>query len=375
MKIVLNGSYGFANFGDDLFNLTSVLGASRFWKGHAVEILGPPVGGVAARFRVPGCFPRALFTTPGFAGKVSRLAFLVAALLRSDLMVYAGGSTLSHGSIMKKVQRVAAERGVTKFAAIGVSIGPFLDQTDEDEAARFLRKFTYFSVRDRKSVELLARMHVPATPTLARDLVGALPLLLPPEAGVARERKGLGISVCGYERNFGGDPEVEDRRNSALFEGIAQFVKRECVPVRIFCLNTLPKSGDGPLSVQLRDRLDRQGAEVELISAQDNLLGVWEGLASCRAVLSVRLHGGITAYLRGVPFSLVEYHRKCTDLLDDIGQPAALRIAGDCKHPDQVDQVLTRLFRNPELPALPREIYSREAVLNFTDVPWATVAG
>lgn len=380
MKITLNGYYGFANYGDELFNLTTVLAARRWWAAHRLDILGPPVEGIDADFRVPGWFPPKLYTAPGLAGKLSRLAFLIAAVLRRDLIVYAGGSTLSYGSIMKKFQRMAAERGTVEFAAIGVSIGPFLDEADEAEAARFLRRFTYFSVRDRKSVDLLAKMLVPVKPLLARDLVGALPLLLPPEdsqrtTGVARDRKILGISLCHYERLFGGDTAVEDRRNAALIEGVAKFAKREGIPVRIFCLNTHPRWGDEKLSRELQARLEQQGTDVEWISAKDNLLGCWHGLASCRAVLSVRLHGAITAYLCGVPFSLVEYHRKCTDLIEDIGQPEALRIRADCSEPGVVEQILDRLYLKSELPSMPRETYSREAALNFTQVPWATAAG
>ncbi len=380
MRITLNGYYGFANYGDELFNLTTVLAARRWWSAHPVDILGPPVPGIEAEYRVPSWFPATIYTAPGLFVNASRLAFLAWAMLRRDMLLYAGGSTLSYSSILKKFQRIAAERNVTKFAAIGVSIGPFSDAADEAEAARFLRKFTYFSVRDRKSLDLLEKMDVPVKPLLARDLVGALPLLLPdggaPRTAVpAQPRRVLGISVCHYERLTGGDTAVEERRNAALCEGLERFVKRERVPVRIFCLNTHPHSGDEKFSGELAARLGRQGAEVEVISARENLLGCWHGLASCAAVLSVRLHGAITAYLCGVPFTLIEYHRKCTDLLDDLGQSAALRIGAGSADPAAVEQVLDRLFRDPPSPALPRETYIAEAALNFTQVPWACGTG
>jgi len=373
MKITLNGYYGFANYGDELFNLTTALAARRWWAGHQVDILGPRVTGIEARFRVPDWFPSSLYTAPGFAGKLSRLSFLGAAMLTRDLLVYAGGSTLSLGSIMKKIQRMAAERGLTRFAAIGVSIGPFADADDEAEAARLLRKFTYFSVRDRKSVACLERMQVPIQPLLARDLVGALPLLLPAESKDEQTAAPtLGVSICPYERFYRGDPAIEDRRNAALSEGIARFAKREGLRVRIFCLNTHPRWGDAALSGQLQGLLQARGVEAEMISARDNLLGCWRGLGACTAVLSVRLHGAITAYLLSVPFALVEYHTKCTDLLEDIGQPAALRLGAQLDDPAAVDQILEQLFRRPAPPALPRETYTAEAALNFTRVPWVT---
>jgi polysaccharide pyruvyl transferase WcaK-like protein len=86
------------------------------------------------------------------------------------------------------------------------------------------------------------------------------------------------------------------------------------------------------------------------------------------------MHAGITAYLTGVPFALVEYERKCTDYLDDIGQPASLRLGGDLSDPAQVEQVIDRLFRREGQPSLAPQTYSSEAAMNFTRAPWAVNA-
>jgi polysaccharide pyruvyl transferase WcaK-like protein len=374
MKITLNGYYGFSNYGDDLFNLTSVLGAARWWPGHEVDILGPPVKGINSPFRVPAWFPKALYTAPGLGGKVSRLAFLSGALAARDLLVYAGGSTLSHGSLLKRLQRVAAEREWTRFSAIGVSVGPFSDAADEAEAARFLRRFSFVSVRDRQSLAFLERMQVPYEPVMARDLVGALPLLLPAASSASPgpgARRTLGVSLRLFECHSGGDTVKEDQRNAALMEGISRFAHREDVMVRIFCLNTHPRWGDMTLSRRLQDQIVRQGAVAEMVSCEDPLLGNWHGLAACTAVLCVRMHAGITAYLTEVPFALVEYHEKCTDYLDDIGQARELRLGGNLDDPEQVVAILDRLFHNAPRPALPAYTYAREAAANFTAAPWA----
>jgi polysaccharide pyruvyl transferase WcaK-like protein len=223
---------------------------------------------------------------------------------------------------------------------------------------------------------MLGKMRVPLKVRVARDLAGALPLLLAGQGGEiptpsADARPVLGISVCHFERLMGGDTAVEARRNAALCDGLERFLRHEPMAVRIFCLNTHPRWGDAVFSQELAQRLSGLGVEVECISARDNMLGCWRGLASCRAVLSARLHGAITAYVSGVPFALVEYHRKCADFLDDIGQPAELRIAADCDDPAVIEQILTRLFRSPEMPRIPRKIYIAEAAQNFTQVPWA----
>jgi len=75
-----------------------------------------------------------------------------------------------------------------------------------------------------------------------------------------------------------------------------------------------------------------------------------------------------------VPVTLVEYHRKCVDMMDDIGQVAELRIGAECTDPSAFEQVLERLFRGPAPPRLPRETYMTEAARNFTQVPWITKA-
>ena len=377
MKITLNGYYGFSNYGDDLFNLTSILGAQRWWPGHQLDILGPPVNGIDAKFRVPSWYPQGLYTAPHFGGKMSRLAFLAAALMTRDVMLYAGGSTLSYGSILKKLQRIAAERSWTKFAAIGVSVGPFADEADQAEAARFLRHFTFISVRDQQSVALLEQMQVPVKPLFARDLVGALPLLLPANEHAresASSKPTLGVSLRPYECHSGGDVALEKRRNAALFEGINRFAKHGGALVRIFCLNSNPRWGDMELSLQLQSYLRERGTPTDIVSCEDNLIGTWHALAACTAVLCVRMHAGITAYLTGVPFALVEYERKCTDYLDDIGQPASLRLGGDLSDPAQVEQVIDRLFRSEGQPTLAPQTYSSEAAMNFTRAPWAVNA-
>jgi polysaccharide pyruvyl transferase WcaK-like protein len=112
----------------------------------------------------------------------------------------------------------------------------------------------------------------------------------------------------------------------------------------------------------------------EIITSEDHLLGCWHSLAACDAVLCVRMHAGITAYLNNVPFALVEYHEKCTDFLDDIGQPSSLRITANAADPDKVVALIERLLRRDGHPTLSPETYALEAAANFTAAPWATPA-
>jgi polysaccharide pyruvyl transferase WcaK-like protein len=371
MKISLNGYYGFANYGDDLFNLAATLGAQRWWPDHSIDVLGPPVVGVAAHFCVPRWLPARLYTSPGLAGKLIRLGFFVKAMLWSDVILHAGGSTFTSGrTLRKRIERFAVEHGLCKFAAMGISVGPFDDDDGEADTERLLRRFVFLAVRDKFSLTLVEGWKMPHPPVLGRDLAGVLPLLLP--ASPPGADKVLGVSMCHVERYRAGDTGLEARRNAALFEGIAEFAQRTGTKVRVFCLSCHPVSGDETISSELERHLQARGVAVEIVSTHDNMLGCWHGLAACQAVLSIRLHGAITAYLCGVPFALVEYQRKCTDFVTDIGQPAALRLGADCADAAEIVQLLMRLFDHPEMPAMSCAAYASEASLNFTQAPWAT---
>ena len=64
-------------------------------------------------------------------------------------------------------------------------------------------------------------------------------------------------------------------------------------------------------------------------------------------VISMRLHGAVLAYLLGVPFALNEYHQKCTDFCDDIGQLGHRRWPRLSPHPDPTTLVLGLLSEEP----------------------------
>jgi polysaccharide pyruvyl transferase WcaK-like protein len=370
MRIALNGYYGYANYGDELFNLAATLGARRWWPDHQVSVIGPPVPGVKANFYVPSWIPADLYTSTGIAGKLVRLAFFLCAMLRNDVILHAGGSTLTSGrTLRKRIERFAALRGIVRFAAIGVSVGPFSNEADQEKTAELLRRFTHLSVRDRLSLELLDSMALPFKSVLGRDLAGVIPLLLPSAKETADSPQAvLGVSLC----NFGGDPGLEAKRNAALIDGVVSYAQRTNVLVRIYCLNCHPTFGDEQLSLLLLLRLQQANARVELVRAKNNLIACWHSIAACQAVISVRLHGAITAYLCGVPCALIEYHRKCTDFLEDIGQPTALRITSDCTDANFVDELLTRLFDKPPMPVMPCVEYMKDATASFTTAPWVS---
>jgi len=272
---------------------------------------------------------------------------------------------------MRNVQHLAAKLGLARLAGIGLSLGPFHTSEDERRCAEFLKRFEYLAVRDHASCDLARSMDLPYEVVQSRDLAGLLPAAVAPQTAASDARRPLGVALCNYESYAGGDVGIEKLRNEAFFAAVSEFASERRTLVRIFCLNVNPATGEDDICRQLAARLDDAGVEHEVVSATDGVVGVWRRIAECSAMVSIRLHGGISAYLAGVPFCLVEYHGKCTDFLDDVGQHGSLRIASEVDSPDAILAVLAHLTQAPRRPELSPAIYKEESKLNFSAAPWA----
>jgi len=91
--------------------------------------------------------------------------------------------------------------------------------------------------------------------------------------------------------------------------------------VNIICLNQNNINGDLMLCNLAKKLLQLANINAKLIKYKD--IGVeetWKEISKLDFFVSVRLHGAITAYLNKVPFYLYEYHEKCTEFLNFIGE-------------------------------------------------------
>jgi polysaccharide pyruvyl transferase WcaK-like protein len=100
---------------------------------------------------------------------------------------------------------------------------------------------------------------------------------------------------------------------------------------------------------------------------------IYRELKSCDAIFGVRLHSAILAYSAGVPFTLVEYHRKCSDFLDEIKYHQHLRV-GDCAaSSSETVNVLNQLLSMQHGSAVGDFAVADariEAMKNFTEAPF-----
>ena len=370
--VIFTGYYGMQNYGDDLFGVISAYGAKTWWPQFAPTILGPRIAGQTERFSVPGFISADSYASDGKAGKLIRTLFATKELLAGSKFVFSGGSLFSsnRSRIMDMAERISKVNG-KKFSAIGVSIGPFDSRASEAAVVSFLRCFEYVSVRDKASYALLQSYQLDAHIAVGRDLAGIAPALAGTVEKSAGETRVIGYAPC----NIGSKPETT-RRIDDLF--IATVSKQRDVRVKVFSLNSHAIHGDQQRSTYVSERLRAAGVAVDVIDyARRGVLGTWRDIAACDAVVSVRLHGAITAYLSGVPFILFEYHKKCSDFLDDIGQPDAIRVRTDdaslaSEVSGDFEQKLQRLFTNQVAPRLSPKLYAEESTRHFTGAPWVS---
>lgn len=325
-KILFTGYYGFDNFGDDLFSLACVQGLQDSEFTDDFAILAPPIKGISARFIVPERL-RSTYTGQGLVGKLLRLTFMIYGCLRYDEVVLSGGSVVASKSShrMRRVQSWLARLKICQLSAIGISVGPFDSEQDRDDARAFLNLLRHVSVRDDASYHNCKALGITSNLHLHGDLAGCLHLerIDRPE----QAQRVLGVSICRYESLIGGDIEPEQQRLRAIFSGVSDFASEHDYAVSVLVLNSNESVGDIGASKALAENLTQCGIPTRLVD-YDCPIASLDEIANCSLFLSIRLHGGIAAYLLQIPFVLVEYHEKCTHFLDDIAMVDEQRISG-----------------------------------------------
>jgi polysaccharide pyruvyl transferase WcaK-like protein len=375
-NLAFTGYYGMRNYGDDLFGLICAHAARRHWGVNHPRLISPPIPGVDAAYAIDGPLGASWFGASGLSGRLYRLAVMAVESVRNDMIVLGGGSVLSAGNMGTRdlLRWSSAARGL-RLAGIGVSIGPFASTTAERRVARFLHRFEYLAVRDSESIDWARSLGVRCPVFQTTDLAGLMPTLIGEAVPVSTTASSapLGLSLCRYESLTDGDVERELRRNAAIVEATVDCARRHGLAVRIFSLNGHPAFGDDALALSAHEQCRRAGVAADIHSyAALGVEATWRALASCRAILSVRLHGAITAHVSAVPFALVEYHRKCTAFLADIGQAESLRLSAAATDSAAFARVLDHMLADPLPPAMSVSSFRSGALETFTRAPWAS---
>lgn len=371
MKAVFNGYYGMQNAGDDAFLEVAAWGAQKYWGVDDCLFFSPALPQLQHR-------ARALDAFVGYGSFGKALYELASA----DRFVSAGGSTF-HSPLHKTDLRTYAAwkkrlhlPGLT--GAIGISLGPYTSAEGERSIVRYLRSLDFLALRDQHSYELACSYQLPYAPVRAFDLAALLPDILP--AATAAQLRGqdwraahpdhkiIGISLCHYERYTGGDARKEARRLAFVLQLLGQLRQRPGTRFRFFLFNGHPQMGDAAATQEVINALEAAGPlDYELVPYLANVAQTYAAIGDCDLLLSTRLHASIFACYARVPFFLIEYHRKCSDFLEDVGQLQAYRLHDAERDHQSVATAMDALLSGTPY-VLPRhwDATRARALLNFT---------
>lgn len=320
---VLEGYFGMRNAGDDAFCVvaTSVLserlGFARLAIVAAHEDL--PILPALAR----GILPR----PPRTRGHTR--AATVAGKLRHRLVLHTGGSTLQRMNQRRCDEALLQRTGSISCHGLSVSVGPFRNTDDERSIREFLKRFHSISLRDAGSFERTDAMSLDVPLCRSFDLAVLAPGRLRSVTRCSqRSRPRLGVALRLFESVEGGSIEVEHRRilrTIGLLKAVAELVDYEPV---LLAFNGHPSKGDVGLANLIADEL-KAVVPCTVESYEGDVASMLAAVASCDAVLAMRLHAGVFAYATGVPFAMIDYHPKCVEFGESVGLPPDLVFAGD----------------------------------------------
>lgn len=365
-KVLFSGYYGQQNTGDDAFCAISAWGAKHYWKTKETCFLSrqipefPFLGKPVLRER---CF----FRGQGLLETICHLAI-------TPILVFSGGSIFHsscYGFSTRKIIDIAQSLKRIKTGAIGVSLGPYKTSEDRKGVKDFISKFSFLVLRDMRSYEDACSMNLPYKPVLAFDLAGLLPQVfgfVKETVSTAKDKSILGVMLCHFEKYTNGDIENEKRREAFIADTLYKVSHEMPVTIRFFVFNGNKVYGDSALTKHIANTLSDK-ATIEIIPYSPAPGLMWQKINQCHAVFSVRLHGAIFACMAKTPFLMVEYHRKCTDFLDDIGYIDKWRIGDMEVSADYAASLLIDMLnRKAGDFSIDIDSLTRKAELNFVSV-------
>lgn len=309
------GYYGMSNFGDDLFVKVLRDNLPRAFPDVRPLFMAPVSLLPASTPSHPTSLLGGWFDRPGVGGSLARLAFAAKTLHVPGPLFLGGGSTLQD---VTGTMRLGLSVRSRSLFMLGVSLGPFSSRSAQDRVATAVRSASGVWVRDAPSLERATAFGAQAV--FGGDLAGLLEM---PRGAEVDGRGGLGLAPS----SAAGAAASAEQTVKFLTLAERAVRKNEVNEIVVFALNGHPVWGDVALASQAVDALRERRLPVRLVRYEtQGLMGVIEEMQNLKYLDSGRLHGGVVAFLAGVPFRLLEHHAKCADFLDDVGQPQELRI-------------------------------------------------
>lgn len=365
-KILFTGYYGQRNTGDDAFIEVASWGAKKYWSSPETRFLAKKRRLPKTELKIKG-YPLSFPKSYRF-----QIQYL---LKKADFLISAGGSTFNKKMNSRNPKAIAVslkeKDEKIKIGGIGVSIGPFKTKEDEQAIQEYLKMLDFLALRDDFSYQYACSLQLPYEPVSAFDLAALLPNVyaFDEKMKLINKKKIIGISVCPYESIHPHlDTENEILRNEKMIRLIKEIDKLENIHFKFYVINGHEKVGDLNLTNQTI-QVSRPES-FEIIHYNPHTRVIWESISQCDFMISTRMHGAIFSCFSNTPFMLNEYHRKCSDFLDDIGYEEDYRLYNNQFDEKEKAIQIVDIIQEPKSYKLPLHISKmrRKAELNFTAI-------
>lgn len=286
-------------------------------------------------------------------------------LLRAGLecdWIWMGGGSIIHdegtnprfkhrGLIQALVVFFVAVVTRCQFAYIGMGLGPLRHRWKRRVVAFLFRQADYVSLRDSASVDEWRRCD-PSNESLVHrtfDSCVALQLRSENRDPDSNEMSGwpclggtevggtpteIGLNIMPYFRVYEDDPQRDEHLLNLVVDALRKSLA-DGTTVRLFTFNKKDEESERAFIDEARGRLsDFVDTDVLSYATPRHTL---EEIERCDAMIAMRYHGSMMAYLAGVPQVVLGYHEKCIALARDIGCPP--RAVIDIRHLHSLDSL------------------------------------
>jgi len=361
-RVILAGYYGKENAGDDAFLAVTAWGVQKYLGADDLWALAPKIPVLHGPRVRPLVLPKK--ATP-FLQRLKLRFFL----RRVQSVVFGGGSNFHTTRWLKEDIQLLRSVGRGPHFAIGVSIGPFRDETAEETCRELFSLLDYVGVRDEASL-LRARALAPRSTKveLTFDIAPLLPMAAgvePPALAAALRPRTLAVALCNDERFVKGDLETEARRVEVVAGAIRESLEKGvCDRVLLVDMNSHPKFGDLEVHARLKTLIGDAHSVVH-VPYQGDPAEPLRLIGSARAVVAMRLHAAVYGFCAGTRVGMIAYHEKCHEWAGRAGIPAEWVGKSAALEPGWLAGLIGRLMDEEPSPGLSREEGVATAMKNW----------
>lgn len=292
---------------------------------------------------------------------------------QADYFVLAGGTLLP---TLEGTNELLADehwcRPRRSRIALGLSLGPFQSSDHEDAVVQLLSSMEYVAFRDDFSADWAEQRGVRSQTARAFDLAVLLPMAANLSKPTGERRRRLGVALLGQQ--FLRDPALlplDLKLAADLGKETATVAARNGSEVIAFSLCRHPVYDDRIVTQAFVEAC--RGCPVRTFEHDGDPLRTFERIRECTHFVSMRLHGGVSAYTADVPFLMLSYHHKCRDFVRTIGLDEQFCMSSDKMQLKEYGERLAQLLVQSAVPAkMPLVEAQQRALLNF-QVPRAVV--